>query len=101
MPVILVNWSDILEHKRLVALRASVALQGRSVTLYERAFPLAKQCSKAAHERFLSELASILPSNVVPLIVSDAGFKVPWYKSVESHGWYWLAECEAKFDLLI
>ncbi|MCE2594355.1 IS4 family transposase, partial [Motilimonas cestriensis] len=30
MPVILVDWSDIREQKRLVALRASVALQGRS-----------------------------------------------------------------------
>lgn len=96
MPVILVDWSDIREQKRLVALRASVALQGRSVTLYERAFPLEEQCSKAAHDRFLSELASILPANVVPLIVSDAGFKVPWYKSVEDHGWYWLSRVRGK-----
>lgn len=40
MPVVLVDWSDIREHKRLMVLRASVALQGRSVTLYEKAFPL-------------------------------------------------------------
>lgn len=82
-------------------MRASVALQERSVTLYERAFPLVEQCSKAAHEQFLSELASILPANVVPLIVSDAGFKVPWYKAVEVMVGTGSAECEAKFDLLI
>ncbi len=78
MPVVLVDWSDIREHKRLMVFRASVALQG----LYEKAFPTSKQCSKSAHDQFLSDLASILPSDVIPLIISDAGFKVPWYKSV-------------------
>lgn len=97
MPVVLVDWSDIREHKRLMVLRASVALQGRSVTLYEKAFPLSKLCSKSAHDQFLSDLASILPSSVTPpLIISDAGFKVPWYKSVEEHGWYWLMRVRGK-----
>lgn len=58
MPVVLVDWSDIREHKRLMVLRASVALQGRSVTVYEKAFPLSKQCSKSAHDQFLSDLAA-------------------------------------------
>ncbi|EBC9120503.1 IS4 family transposase, partial [Salmonella enterica subsp. enterica serovar Newport] len=56
-----------------MVLRASVALHGRSVTLYEKAFPLSEQCSKKAHDQFLADLASILPSNTTPLIVSDAG----------------------------
>ncbi|EAB1715655.1 putative tnpA transposase of IS10, partial [Escherichia coli 2-222-05_S3_C2] len=77
MPIVLVDWSDIREQKRLMVLRASVALHGRSVTLYEKAFPLSEQCSKKAHDQFLADLASILPSNTTPLIVSDAGFKVP------------------------
>ncbi|EPT9670968.1 IS4 family transposase, partial [Shigella sonnei] len=75
MPIVLVDWSDIREQKRLMVLRASVALHGRSVTLYEKAFPLSEQCSKKAHDQFLADLASILPSNTTPLIVSDAGFK--------------------------
>ena len=33
--IVLVDWSDIREQKRLMVLRASVALHGRSVTLYE------------------------------------------------------------------
>ncbi len=79
-----------------MVLRASVALHGRSVTLYEKAFPLSEQCSKKAHDQFLADLASILPSNTTPLIVSDAGFKVPWYKSVEKLGWYWLSRVRGK-----
>ncbi len=73
-----------------------VAFHGRSVTLYEKAFPLSEQCSKKAHDQFLADLASILPSNTTPLIVSDAGFKVPWYKSVEKLGWYWLSRVRGK-----
>lgn len=75
MPIVLVDWSDIREQKRLMVLRASVALHGRSVTLYEKAFPLSEQCSKKAHDQFLADLASILPSNTTPLIVSDAALK--------------------------
>jgi len=96
MPVVLVDWSDIREHKRLMALRASIALHGRSITLYEKAFPLSQQCAKSAHDQFLNDLASILPPNVTPLIVSDAGFKVPWFKSVEAHGWFWLSRIRGK-----
>ncbi len=59
MPIVLVDWSDIREQKRLMVLRASVALHGRSVTLYEKAFPLSEQCSKKAHDQFLADLASI------------------------------------------
>lgn len=64
--------------------------------LFMKAFPLSEQCSKKAHDQFLADLASILPSNTTPLIVSDAGFKVPWYKSVEKLGWYWLSRVRGK-----
>ncbi len=68
MPIVLVEWSDIREQKRLMVLRASVALQGRSITLYEKAFPLSEQCSKAAHDQFftvtLPEIAGSLTSRI-------------------------------------
>ncbi len=35
-------------------------------------------------------------SKVLMNIVSDAGFKVPWYKSVEKLGWYWLSRVRGK-----
>ncbi len=38
MPVVLVDWSDVREKLRHLTLRASVSVQGRSVTLYERVF---------------------------------------------------------------
>ena len=91
MPIVLVDWSDIREHKRLMALRASIAFKGRSVTLYEKSYPLSVQCAKAAHKVFLADSARILPSHVTPVMVTDAGFKVPGHEEVEAHGWCWLS----------
>ena len=90
MPVVLVDWADIREQQRLMVLRASVAIEGRSVTLYERTFTLAEQNSDKAHKSFLQDLRSVLPEGVTPLIVSDAGFKNPWFRAVEEQGWFWL-----------
>ncbi|TDJ78424.1 IS4 family transposase, partial [Klebsiella pneumoniae] len=64
MPIVLVDWSDIREHKRIMALRASIAFNGRSITLYEKSYPLSEQCSKASHNGFLADLAKILPLHV-------------------------------------
>ncbi len=75
---------------RLIVLRASVAIEGRSVTLYERTFTLQEQGSPEAKDRFLQELKRVLPEGVTPLIVTDAGYKNPWFKSIEKLGWYWL-----------
>ena len=38
MPIVLVDWADVREQLRLMTLSASVSVQGRSVTLYERTF---------------------------------------------------------------
>ena len=41
-PVISVDWSDLDPSKRHFLLRAAIAVQGRSLTLYEEVHPLAK-----------------------------------------------------------
>ena len=56
MPVVLVDWADVREQMRLMVLRASVAIEGRSVTLYERTFTLQEQGSPKVQDRFLQEL---------------------------------------------
>ncbi len=42
-PNILVDWSDIDERKEHFLLRASLATQGRSLTLYEEVHPLSRK----------------------------------------------------------
>ena len=90
MPVILVDWSDVREQLRLMTLRASIVLKGRSITLYERTFAWDNYNSPRSHNQFLRELADVLPSGAKPLIVTDAGYRNTWFREVESHGWYWL-----------
>ena len=42
MPIVLVDWSDVREQLRLMTLRASLSVRGRSVILYERTFTFAQ-----------------------------------------------------------
>jgi len=56
MPIILVDWSDVREQ----TLRASISVQGRSMTLYERSFLFEDYNAHRSHNAFLAELANFL-----------------------------------------
>lgn len=89
-PVILIDWSDLDEYKQHFLLRAAIALQGRSLTLYEEAHPLEKKEKPKVHKAFLKQLKAMLPPGSQPILVSDAGFRTPWFKAVEKMGWDWV-----------
>ncbi len=74
-PIVLVDWADIREYKRLMVLRASVAVDGRSVTLFEQSFTFKQYNSPRSHQTFLDNFKAVLPSHVIPIIVTDAGFR--------------------------
>ncbi|CAM3961185.1 IS4 family transposase [Shewanella aquimarina] len=90
MPIVLVDWADVREQLRLMTLRASISVQGRSVTLYERTFEFKDYNAPRSHNVFLTELAKVLPNGCCPLIVTDAGYRNTWFAQVASHGWFWL-----------
>lgn len=87
---IIVDWSSVYDQS-FVLLRASVAFKGRAFTLYEEVYPEGSMNGNAEHIRFLDNLKSMLPSHCTPIICTDAGFKIPWFKAVENLNWYWLA----------
>jgi len=89
-PMIIVDWSDLDACKRHFLLRASLAMDGRSVTLYEEVHALKTKDKPRTHLKFLKKLQAMLPTSCRPIIVSDAGFRVPWFKQVESFGWDWI-----------
>ena len=89
-PVIVVDWSDFEHGRKCVMLKAAVPVGGRAITLYERVFPMKRYNSPSAHREFLATLRSILPSRCRPIIITDAGFRGPWFREVESHGWDWI-----------
>jgi hypothetical protein len=92
-PIILVDWTNVPNSKRTAAsgehcaLRASLIAEGRSLTLYEEVHPKKKESNPGVHRAFLKRLQSILPAGCRPYVVTDAGFKNPWFKAVLALGW--------------
>ncbi|TVQ85967.1 MAG: hypothetical protein EA400_14295 [Chromatiaceae bacterium] len=77
-------------------LRASLPVGGRSLTLYEEVHPQQKLNNAAVHRRFLQRLATLLPAGVAPIVIADAGFKVPFHREVESLGWRWVGRVRGR-----
>jgi len=89
-PVILVDWSDLDGGKRHYLLRASLALEGRPLTLYEETHTLLTKDKPKSQRLFLKRLKEKLPEKCCPIIVTDAGFRTAWFKRVEQVGWDWI-----------
>ncbi|SQH74098.1 transposase [Shewanella benthica] len=86
-PIIHIDWSDLDEPKQNFLIRASLAAQGRSLTLYEEIHPLNRKEKPKTHLLFMTKLKAMLPDDCQPIIVTDAGFRIPWFKQVLSLGW--------------
>jgi len=89
-PRILVDWSDIVEQQRLLLIRAALVVEGRALPLYEAVYPLKHYNTPTTHARFLRELKELLPAYCRPIIITDAGFRGPWFAAVEKLGWHWI-----------
>ena len=90
MPLIVIDWSDLTPDRRWQLLRASVAIEGRSMTLYEQVHPQSRATSPRVHRAFLTKLATMLPPGCTPILITDAGFRGAWFRLVERMGWYWI-----------
>ena len=87
-PSIIVDWSDIDTSKQLYLLRAAVSVGGRALVLYEEVHERYHHPSDT--RAFLKHLAKCLPTCCMPIIVTDAGFRGPWFRAVEALGWYYV-----------
>ena len=90
MPLIVIDWSDLTADRQWQLLRASVAIEGRSMTLYEQVHPQSMATSPRVHQAFLSQLAAMLPTGCVPILITDAGFRGAWFRLFNRMGWYWI-----------
>jgi hypothetical protein len=95
-PLIVIDWSDLKEDQSLHLLRASVPVGGRSLTLYEEVHTQRKLGNRQVQHRFLQQLQALLPATAEPIIVADAGFKVPFYREVERLGWRWVGRVRGR-----
>ncbi len=88
--LIVVDWSDLTRDQSWHLLRASVAVEGRSVTLYEEVHPRNRLGSRWVHQRFLGRLERILPAGCKPILLTDAGFRSSWFDTVDRRHWQWI-----------
>jgi len=89
-PLILIDWSDLDGKKEHFLLCASLALEGRSIILYEEVHTIKTKEKPKSHRIFLERFSKMIPENCVPILVTDAGFRTPWFRDVESLGWDWV-----------
>ena len=90
--VIAVDWSAASPGGTFVELRASVVWlgMGRGLTVYQRVYPASKNGSRKAEDALLKALADWIPPSTRVILVTDAGFRTPWFKSVARRGWGWV-----------
>jgi hypothetical protein len=98
-PVIVVDWSDLKANRSWHLLRAAIPVGGRTLTVLDMVFPAGQQGSPRAEKQFLQRLAMVLPKKVRPILVTDAGFRGPWFRAVEAMGWHWLGRLRNRTQL--
>jgi hypothetical protein len=89
-PLVLVDWSDLSADRRWQLLRAALPVGGRALSLYEEVHPLRHFANRRVHKAFLRNLKALLPQDARPILITDAGFRAPWFKAVSQLGWHWI-----------
>lgn len=100
-PLILLDWSDLHGDCRWQLLRASIPLNGRAFTVLEMVFPESMKGSPRAEKQFLRRLQALLPEEVRPILVTDAGFRTPWLRLVAKLGWLYVGRLRGRTRLQI
>jgi hypothetical protein len=86
-PLLIVDWSELTTDRDYHMLRASIPVGGRALTIYEEAHPEKHLGNRKVQKRFLNTLQTLLPEPCSPIVVTDAGFRNPWFKAVRALGW--------------
>ncbi len=84
-PVILVDATELCDG--FGSMRASLAVDGRAVTLWDFVAEKDSLMKPKSLQTFLSELDDVLPEGCRPILVVDGGFRGPFFKQVQDMGW--------------
>lgn len=95
-PVIVVDWSELTWDKKYQLIRAAVPVDGRALSIYEEVHPQSKLGNAHVERRFLQKLKVLLGESCRPIVVTDAGFRAPWFKAVEKMGWDWVGRVRTR-----
>jgi len=86
-PLIAIDWSPLKADNSLHVLRASLLSSGRGMTVYEEVHPGDMAGDREVQVCFIDTLARVLPTGCRPVLVTDGGFKNPWFRAVMAKGW--------------
>jgi hypothetical protein len=84
-PVVAVDWCQL--NAGYYRLSAQLCCDGRTLPLYDRVYLRSKAGNPLVQREFLRSLATIVPLDARPIIVTDAGFRSPWFDAVMGLGW--------------
>jgi hypothetical protein len=95
--VIAVDWSAVSPGGAFVELRAALTWlgMGRGLTIYQQVYPESKLGNGRAERALLDTLHGWMPAEAEVIIVTDAGFRRPWFTHVERLGWSWIGRIRA------
>lgn len=94
--LVVVDWSDVTLDQRWQLLRASLVVEGRSITLYEEVHAQAKLGNPKVHRSFLRRIKEMVPAGCQLIVMTDAGFHSPWFKLVEEQGWEFIGRIRGR-----
>jgi hypothetical protein len=80
-------------------LRASVVHDGRSVTIYNELHPVEKLGNTQVQNDFLQKLKKHIPIDKKVIILTDAGFAMPWFKKVVKLGWDYIGRLRSNIKI--
>jgi len=95
-PVIVIDRSDLKADKSWCLLRAAVPIGGRTLPVLDMVFAGHEQGSPVAERRFLEHLHTLVPEDATPILVTDAGFRTPWFRAVDAMGWHWVGRLRGR-----
>jgi len=95
--VIAVDWSEVAPGGVFVELRAVVTRtgMGRGLTIYQQVYPESKLGNARVERALLKTLHGWMPAGVPVIIITDAGFRRPWFTQVQRLGWSWVGRIRA------
>jgi hypothetical protein len=90
--VIAVDWSEVAPGGAFVELRAVVVRtgMGRGLPIYQEVYPKSKLGNARAERALLKRLHGWMPTGLQVIIITDAGFRRPWFTQVARLGWSWI-----------
>lgn len=86
-PLIIIDWSGLTPCGEFHMLSANICVGGRALPILTKTYRECEYGKQKTHKNFLLQLSLILPKDCRPIIVTDAGFRNPWFKLIKRLGW--------------